>query len=346
MNKNKNYFIAIVVLSVLLGISVLLNIYFSFFANKVVTLSKNNQFNAIGEFVYEEDGWIEKLFLKSDNTATYIAGDLAKDDYYEKQLKYFIGKVLDNKGKEKNIIITYSDEMFETVYYIIDSDTICNGDINCNEDYSSKFVRKSSANSNNNTRKQKETPKEESKNKEEITKEDLKNKEEIKKVSNVVSSASSKKFEEAIEDEIKYFDDLSNFDSKEIFNEYQEYVNLLKKANLTNYSENNDKVNVYIFIGQSCWHCLDEISWLSSKISEFSQTANIIVYEVWNNENNSLLMSEVGKTLNKTVSGVPFTVVGDKTFAGFSEEIGTKILNEIKNQYNSNNRYDVIKQLS
>ena len=146
---------------------------------------------------------------------------------------------------------------------------------------------------------------------------------------------------EAVDEEITYFGNKDNFDNEQTFDAYQVYVEKMKKADFSNYSESDDKVNVYIFRGKSCWHCLDEISWLSTQLGEYGKYFNIHTYEVWSNKDNSKLMSTVAKFLGETSSGVPYTVIGKKTYSGFSTTTGQDMLNEIKTQYESKDRYDI-----
>ena len=146
---------------------------------------------------------------------------------------------------------------------------------------------------------------------------------------------------EAVEEEIGYFGDKQNFEDETTFLAYQEFVDKLKAADLSNYSESDDKVNVYIFRGKTCWHCLDEITWLASNYAEFKDLINVHTYEVWNNRENNKLMNLVAKELGKKASGVPFTVVGNETFSGFSEEVGSAIIEAAKQQKNSEDRYDI-----
>ena len=146
---------------------------------------------------------------------------------------------------------------------------------------------------------------------------------------------------EAVEEEIGYFGDKQNFEDETTFLAYQEFVDKLKAADLSNYSESDDKVNVYIFRGKTCWHCLDEITWLASNYAEFKDVINVHTYEVWNNKENNKLMNLVAKELGKKASGVPFTVVGNETFSGFSEEVGKSIIEAAKQQKNNEDRYDI-----
>lgn len=146
---------------------------------------------------------------------------------------------------------------------------------------------------------------------------------------------------EAVEEEIAYFGNEANFKDNETFMAYQEYVSMMKKADLSEYKEDDSKVNIYIFRGSTCWHCLDEISWLSTQVKEYGKYFNIKTFEVWENKDNNKLMNAVAKKLGINVDGVPFTVVGKKYYSGFSEETGKQIINEAKNQFEDKNRYDV-----
>ena len=70
--------------------------------------------------------------------------------------------------------------------------------------------------------------------------------------------------------------------------------------------------------------------WLLSKLHNYTATLEkdktinskfrIVDYEVWGDKNNSDLMTKVGSYFNFNVDGVPFYVIGDQYFTGFSEE--------------------------
>ena len=146
---------------------------------------------------------------------------------------------------------------------------------------------------------------------------------------------------EAVEEEIEYFGNSENFSDEQTFNAYQQYVLKMKTADLSDYKEDDSKVNIYIFRGKTCWHCLDEISWLSTKVKEYGKYFNIRTYEVWNNKDNNKLMKNVAKVLGENVNGVPYTIIGKKTYDGFSEKTGEAMLEEVKIQYEDKNRYDI-----
>lgn len=80
----------------------------------------------------------------------------------------------------------------------------------------------------------------------------------------------------------------------------------------------NDVVINY-FWGDGCPHCAKEKVFLD-KLEASRPNVEIRRFEVWYNRQNARLMGEVGKYLEATVSGVPFTVVGDQYVTGFMNE--------------------------
>jgi len=86
-------------------------------------------------------------------------------------------------------------------------------------------------------------------------------------------------------------------------------------------SQNND-INIYFFWGEGCPHCAKEKPFLESLKNKYP---DIVVhnFEVWKNAENRQLLINVGKRLNADVSGVPFTVIGEKYFTGWYDEKST-----------------------
>lgn len=144
--------------------------------------------------------------------------------------------------------------------------------------------------------------------------------------------------QEAIDEEIQVFGSAGGYD---------EYVNKLKEADLSNYKEDKNKVNVYLFRGSSCGHCLDAVVYFSSIVGEFGQYFNLKSYEVWANSDNSDLMQKVADKLDDEVNGVPYIIIGNKTWSGFTEAYGDEMKEVIKEQYDkdSKDRYDVMNKL-
>jgi glutaredoxin len=158
---------------------------------------------------------------------------------------------------------------------------------------------------------------------------------------NVVMAASASVKETGLKDTIN--EEVSTFGSSSNFDEQ---VNSLKNADLSKYTESDDKVNVYIFRGSSCSHCLDAIVYFTSLIPEYGKYINIRTYETWSNKANANLMTSVGNVLGDSPSGVPYIVIGNKSFNGYTESMNEAIINQITSTYNSEDRYDVMNHLS
>lgn len=110
----------------------------------------------------------------------------------------------------------------------------------------------------------------------------------------------------------------------------------LTNYNLT-YSE--DKVNIYLFWGNGCPHCEKELEFLESIQEEYGFYFKLNKFEVWYDEDNEELLNKFSKLMNDNVSGVPYTIIGNKSFSGFNDNTKDEIITAIKEQYN--NSYDV-----
>ena len=115
----------------------------------------------------------------------------------------------------------------------------------------------------------------------------------------------------------------------------------------TKKTNEKNKINVYLFRGEGCPHCAEAEEWFKelSKDEEYSKYYTLVDYEVWYDEDNAKFMDEVAKELGTTADGVPFLVIGDKYFSGFSEEIATNLKETIKTAYNDKNYKDVVKSI-
>ena len=77
-------------------------------------------------------------------------------------------------------------------------------------------------------------------------------------------------------------------------------------------------VNIYLFHSDTCPHCKEEIAFLDEITDEYDNV-KVYMYEIGSEENVRLL-DEVATLYDTSVSGTPFTVIGDKYFKGFSRE--------------------------
>jgi len=78
-------------------------------------------------------------------------------------------------------------------------------------------------------------------------------------------------------------------------------------------------VNIYLFYSDSCPHCASEKKLLNEILDDYDNV-RVYKYEVSKNEDNLNLMLEVADLFDTEVSGVPFTVIADKFYKGFSHE--------------------------
>lgn len=140
------------------------------------------------------------------------------------------------------------------------------------------------------------------------------------------------------------------------FAETKEYVKENLKEALTkegiehdlgDYKESDKKINVYLFRGNGCGYCNRFLKFLNDNIEEYGQYFNLVSYEVMNNPNNAKLLTEVSTFMGGAVTSVPYIVIGDEVFSGFSEEeYGEKIKTAIKKLYDSKDKYDVFEEIS
>ena len=80
----------------------------------------------------------------------------------------------------------------------------------------------------------------------------------------------------------------------------------------------SNKSNIYIFWGDGCPHCKALAKFISKLPAETKDKVNIYSFEVWGNKDNKAFMKKFGKYLGQDVSGVPFMIIGDKIFDGYS----------------------------
>ena len=111
------------------------------------------------------------------------------------------------------------------------------------------------------------------------------------------------------------------------------YVDKLK--DVIDVIRDDEKVSLYLFHGQECPHCEEEREWLSKIKDKYQDNLNIYYFEVWHSNENAQIMEKVKKELNADVKGVPFTIIGDKYYVGFSSPIGDTIENKIKEYIDS-----------
>ena len=91
-------------------------------------------------------------------------------------------------------------------------------------------------------------------------------------------------------------------------------------------SANND-LNIYFFWGEGCPHCAKEHELLNSLASKYPEI-KVYDYEIYNNKQNAEFLRKISEEIDTSVNGVPFTIIGDEYFEGFSESITPEKIEE------------------
>lgn len=141
-------------------------------------------------------------------------------------------------------------------------------------------------------------------------------------------------FKETVDYEIEVYKDQDG---------YEDIIDNLESIDFSNYEQSNKKVNVYIFRRSTCGYCLNAVNYFASLYDEYGDKFDLKTYEVWYSEDNADLMTTTAKKLGvSSVEGVPFIIIGDKYWEGFNESLGDEMFAEIMDQYESDERYDVM----
>ena len=105
----------------------------------------------------------------------------------------------------------------------------------------------------------------------------------------------------------------------------------------------DDEITLYLFHGDGCPHCEEEIKYLKS-IEKKYDNFKIIKYEVWYNDENAKLLEKVNDAFSISKVGVPTNVIGSTVISGFGESTGSKIERAIK-YYQKNEYIDVVDKI-
>lgn len=106
-----------------------------------------------------------------------------------------------------------------------------------------------------------------------------------------------------------------------------------------------EPIKVHIFKGDGCGYCAAALEFFESIEDEYGKYFDLVEHEVWYDEDNASLMTEVASYFEEEVNGVPYIIIGDKTFQGYTESYNEQIKNEIKSQYESGNFEDIVSKI-
>ena len=112
----------------------------------------------------------------------------------------------------------------------------------------------------------------------------------------------------------------------------------------TKYSENDKQATIYLFRGQGCAFCLKFLNFLNDIYEEEGNKFKVISFESWQDDKNAALLKEVAEFNGDDKYGVPYIIIGDEVFPGFTEEAyGDAVKKAINKVYSQDldDRYDI-----
>ncbi|MBU0767188.1 hypothetical protein KKF55_05455 [Patescibacteria group bacterium] len=94
-------------------------------------------------------------------------------------------------------------------------------------------------------------------------------------------------------------------------------------------AQNVNDVDLVLFYGQGCPHCAGMIGFLEDMKSAYP-SLSVHKHEIYFHEENIPLFQQLAQEYGKGIDAVPTAFIGEKSFVGFSNQIGEDIENEIK----------------
>ncbi len=122
------------------------------------------------------------------------------------------------------------------------------------------------------------------------------------------------------------------------------------ERDLTKFDGDN-KITIYVFRGNGCPHCSDFFNYVNDTLlDKYGKNINFVTFETWYDANNVELMNKVGTFLKYDVNsqefGIPFIIIGDKSFAGYGSSYNSDIEDAIENLIDSEEKYDVFEEMA
>ncbi len=116
---------------------------------------------------------------------------------------------------------------------------------------------------------------------------------------------------------------------------------------ITAKAASKEKIKVYIFYGDGCPHCHRAFEFFKSIDEEYGKYYKLVKYETWYSSSNNKMMFKVAEKMGTDTEnlGVPYIIIGDKTFEGYTESYDDDIKKAIKDAYESENYEDKVKPI-
>lgn len=113
----------------------------------------------------------------------------------------------------------------------------------------------------------------------------------------------------------------------------------------TNYKETDDQIPIYLFRGNGCGFCQSFLNFLNTILKDYGKYFKLVSYEVWYDQKNNQLLTDVSTFMGSPATGVPYIVIGDQVFPGYNSDYDEQIKTAIKTLYESEERYDVFEAM-
>ena len=110
------------------------------------------------------------------------------------------------------------------------------------------------------------------------------------------------------------------------------------------YKEDSKQAVIYMFRGDGCGYCRAFLEFLNSISKEYGKYFRLVSLEVWSDSNNSQLLNKMPIVTNQSAGGVPYIIIGEKVFGGYSSSYDEDIKKAIMAQYEDPS-YDVMEKL-
>lgn len=107
----------------------------------------------------------------------------------------------------------------------------------------------------------------------------------------------------------------------------------------------NGKINIYLFWRDGCPYCEAAKTYFSSIEKSYGECFELKKYNIYESNENANLMEKVGAYFGDDVSGVPYIVIGEKTFSGYASRLNEEIESAIVKYANEEEIFDVMKVL-
>jgi len=111
-------------------------------------------------------------------------------------------------------------------------------------------------------------------------------------------------------------------------------------------TKKNNPITVHVFIGKGCPHCHDFLLYASTTLNKkLGDKVDYKIYETWYDSDNEKLFGYVSNYFKLNRSGVPFIVIGNDYYKGYSSTYNIDIERAIEKEYNKKDRFDFFKAL-